>query len=466
MIVVIIPIMTKWRPDPGSLTRPAYRSLVQAIETAIQNGVLKPGDRLPTQRQMAFDLSLSVQTVSRAYDKLVEAGKIVGEVGRGTFVRAASDEISMPFVSRKAAGRLLDMSILKPVLDHAHEEAMQKTLRAMARSLPRAMMGGFRQDLRAGDSSSAVRRWLSLCGLDLEGMAVIPTNGSTSAMTVAMMTAAQPGDLIVSEDIGHHTLRPLARFLGIRLQGVTVDAGGICPEALERICAKEPVKAVYLIPNGANPLAFTMTESRRAAVIEVARRHDLLIIENQSWGPLQDAPPPPMAAMAPERVLYFTSLTKCLLPGLRVGYLVVPDHLGASAANRHMVTSWMATNMMTEIAGRWIEEGTAETLLNRQQLALRDRADFAANVFRGLDMRTSSNGLHLWLPCHDIYEEAELVKSIRESGVAVANGASFAIGPPDRHPGLRVSIGGQSFPEFARGIRMIDARLRNRGGAE
>ena len=167
MIVVIIQIMTKWRPDPGSLTRPAYRSLVQAIETAIQNGVLKPGDRLPTQRQMAFDLSLSVQTVSRAYDKLVEAGKIVGEVGRGTFVRAASDEISMPFVSRKAAGRLLDMSILKPVLDHAHEEAMQKTLRAMARSLPRAMMGGFRQDLRAGDSSSAVRRWLSLCGLDL-----------------------------------------------------------------------------------------------------------------------------------------------------------------------------------------------------------------------------------------------------------------------------------------------------------
>jgi len=417
---------------------------------------------MPTQRQMAFDLSLSVQTVSRAYDKLVEAGKIVGEVGRGTFVRAASDDISMPFVSRKAAGRLLDMSILKPVLDHAHEEAMQKTLRALARSLPRAVMGDFRQDLRTGDGSSSVRRWLSLCGLDLDGMAVIPTNGSTSAMTIAIMTAAQPGDLIVSEDIGHHTLRPLARFLGIRLQGVTVDAGGICPEALERVCAKEPVKAVYLIPNGANPLAFTMTESRRAAVIEVARRHDVLIIENQSWGPLQDAPPPPMAMMAPERVLYFTSLTKCLMPGLRVGYLVVPDHLSASAGNRHMATNWMATNLMTEIASHWIEDGTANTLLNRQQLALRDRADFAANVFRGLDMRTSPNGLHLWLPCSDIYEEAALVKSLHENGIAVASGASFAIGPPDRHPGLRLAIGGQSFPEFARGIRMIDANLRNR----
>ncbi|WP_244153576.1 PLP-dependent aminotransferase family protein [Sulfitobacter delicatus] len=452
--------MTKWRPDPATLTRPAYRSLVQAIETAIQNGVLKPGEQLPTQRQMAFDLSLSVQTVSRAYDKLTETGRIIGEVGRGTFVRAASDDISTPFVSRKAAGRLLDMSILKPVMDHAHEEAMQKTLRAMARSLPRVVMGGARNDVGTGGSSAA-RRWLALCGLDLTGMAVLPTNGSTSAMTVALMTATQPGDLIVSEEIGHHTLRPLARFLGLRLQGATVDDGGICPEALDHLCRREPVKAVYLIPNGANPLCFTMTQHRRAAVIEVARRHDLLIIENQAWGPLQDAPPPPIAALAPERVLYFTSLTKCLLSGLRVGYLVVPDHLSASAANRHMVTSWMATQLMTQIADRWIEDGTADALLTRQQLALRDRADFAANVFRGRDMRTSPNGLHIWLPCHDTQEETLQAQAIREVGVAVANGASFAIGPPDRHPGLRIAIGGQSFPEFARGIRMIDAALRH-----
>ena len=459
MIVVIITIMTKWRPDPDTLTRPAYRALVQAVETAIQNGVLKPGDRLPTQRQMAFDMRLSVQTVSRAYDKLIEAGRIVGEVGRGTFVRAGSDDISLPFVSRKTAGRLLDMSIVRPVTDHAHEEALQKTLRAMARSVPRSVLSGFRDDLTPGGSPAA-RQWLARCGLDLAGMAVMPTNGSTSAMTVALMTAAQPGDLIVSEDIGHHTLRPLARFLGLRLQGVPVDGEGLCPAALDALCAREPVRAVYVMPNGANPLAFTMSQGRRAAVIDVARRHDILVIENQSWGPLQDAPPPPLAAMDPDRVLFFTSLTKCLLPGLRIGYLVVPDHLGASAANRHMVTNWTASQLLSQIADSWIEDGTAETLLNRQQLALRDRSDFAANVLRGFDLRSSSNGLHFWLPCVDNQAEADHARALREAGVAVACGSSFAIGPPDRHPGLRVAIGGQSFPEFARGIRLIDAVLR------
>ncbi len=447
--------MTSWPPHPDSLTRPAYRSLVQAVEAAIQNGALKPGERLPTQRQLAFDLHLSVQTVSRAYDKLIEAGKIVGEVGRGTFVRAASDDVSLPFVSRKTAGHLLDMSILKPVLDHAHEEAMQRVLRAIARAVPTAVLGAFRPVDPGGTSSAASRRWLSLCGLDLDGAEVILTNGSTSAMTVALMTAAQPGDLIVSEDVGHHTLRPLARYLGLRLQGAVTNDGGICPDALEEICSREPVKALYLMPGGLNPLAFTMSERRRAKVVDIARRYDILIVENHAWGPLQDAPPPPLAALAPERVLFFTGLTKCLLPGLRVGYLVVPDHLGSAAANRHLVSNWIATNLMAEIATRWINDGTAEMLLHRQRLALGDRADFAASVLKGLDFHISPNGLQVWIRCRDVQEERRLVEETRRKGVAVAPGASFAIGPHDRNPGIRVALGGQTFPDFARGIRKI-----------
>lgn len=458
--------MTKWPPDPGTLKRPAYRSLIQVIETAIQNGTLQPGDRLPTQRRLAFDLNLSVQTVSRAYDKLIEAGKIVGEVGRGTFVRAAQEDVTMPFVPRGAARALLDMSILKPVIDHAHEDAFRSALRAIARACPRAVLEASRPDRQGASTTDAVRRWLGLCGLEGGDSAVITTNGSTSAMTVAMMTAAQPGDLVVSEEIGHHTLRPLARFLGLRLQGVTVDEGGICPRALEDVCRAEGVKALYLMPGGLNPLAFTMSERRRADVVDVARRYDLQIIENHAWGPLQDAPPPPIAALAPERTLFFTSLTKCLMPGLRVGYLVVPDHLGAAAGNRHLVTNWMATGLMTEIADRWLGDGTAEALLNRQRLALGDREAFARRVLEGLEVGTSANGLHAWLECRDAQEERALVEALRAEGVAVAPGASFAIGPHYRHTGIRIALGGLSFPDFARGLRVVGRVARELQGRE
>ncbi|MDR6265751.1 PLP-dependent aminotransferase family protein [Roseobacter sp. N2S] len=452
--------MTNWPPDPETITRPAYRSLIQAIEAAIQSNALKPGDQLPPHRKLAFDLNLSVQTVSRAYDKLTEAGKIVGEVGRGTFVRAASDDVSVPFVSRKTAGQVLDMSILKPVIDHAHEVAMQKVLRAMARSVSGTVLGGSRPDHLLDGEISAEQRWLGLCGLDVPHSNVIVTNGSTSAMTVALMTAAQSGDLIVAEDVGHHTLRSLAQFLGMRLRGVAVDQNGICPDTLEDLCQKDQVKVLYLMPSGTNPLGFTMSEQRRAKVVDIARRYDLLIVENHAWGPLLDGPPP-MASLAPERVLFFTSLTKCILPGLRVGYLVVPDHLALAAASRHLVTNWMATNLMTEIAIRWIEDGTAEMLLNRQRLALADRAEFARNLLKGLDYRLGPNGFHIWLYCRDAEEERKLVNSARQMGVAVAPGASFSIGPHDRHTGIRIALGGLSFPDFAQGLRVIDRLARS-----
>ncbi|GGA27004.1 MocR-like ectoine utilization transcription factor EhuR [Neptunicoccus cionae] len=446
--------MTNWLPDPETITRPAYRSLVQAIELAIQHGDLKPGDQLPPHRKLAFDLKLSVQTVSRAYDKLTEAGRVVGEVGRGTFVRGAQDDIPVPFVSRKTADRVLDMSLIKPVLDQTHDIAMEKVLRSMARSLPQAVLSGFRPDELQDEEPESARRWLKLCGVDTGSSGVVVTNGSTSAMSMALMTAAQAGDLILTEDVGHHTLRSLTRYLGMRLEGVHVDSEGICPDALERRCLQEPVKALYLMPGGTNPLGFVMSAQRRARIVDIARRFDILIVENHAWGPLLQGPPP-LAALAPERVLFFTSLTKSILPGLRVGYLVVPDHLARAAANRHLVMNWMATNLMTEIAYRWIMDGTAENLLERQRSALSDRANVVENLFRGLDYTMAPNGLHVWLNTDCIEQEQHLVDTARRMGVAVAAGASFSIGPHENHTGIRIALGGLSFPDFSQGIRII-----------
>ncbi len=157
----------------------------------------------------------------------------------------------MPFVTRKTARTLLDMSIVKPVIDHAHEEALQGVLRTMARSVPRSVLEAFRPNHGFGTEQEPLKRWLALCGLDLDEIVVIPTNGSTSAMTVAMMTAAQPGDLIVSEEIGHHTLRPLARFLGLRLQGARVDEGGDVPAGVRGYLSRtERARPLYHAERG------------------------------------------------------------------------------------------------------------------------------------------------------------------------------------------------------------------------
>jgi len=454
--------MTIWPPAPGSLQRPVYKSLVQVIEAAIDVGDLKPGEMLPTHRQLAFELGVSVQTVSRAYERLAAAGRIHGTVGRGTFVRSPGDDMRLPFVNHKAAGKLVDLSILKPVIGPEHKDAFRKTLREIARAAPDAVLGAFRAGTLHDQDRGAVAQWLSLCGVPTLPGSVVLTNGGTAAMTVALLSAAGAGDLVACEEIGHHTLRPLARYLGLRLKGLRTDGDGLLPDAFEAACREEPIKVLQLMPTGQSPLGFTMSLARREAILEIARRHDVLIVENHSSGPLDAAAPPPLFALAPDRVLFFTSLTKPVLPGLRIGFLAVPDHLGAGAANRHLVTNWMATSLTMELAVRWITDGTAETLAARQRATLADRGRHAAAVLAGLPHRISPSGLHAWLGCADTVEEDALVTAARDAGVAVARGAGFAIGPHGRHPGVRITLGGPDFPEYARGVRVLGALARAR----
>ncbi|MDP1363076.1 hypothetical protein Q6303_28175, partial [Klebsiella variicola] len=90
---------------------------------------------------------------------------------------------------------------------------------------------------------------------------------------------------------------------------------------------------------------------------------DIAIVESDILGPLVQDRPPPIAALAPERTLYFTSFTKTVVPGLRIGYLAAPDRYVAAVANRHLVSNWMATPMVAEIATHWVEDGTAMQLV-------------------------------------------------------------------------------------------------------
>ena len=453
--------MTIWPPKPGDLRRPAWRSLVEAAEAAIDAGALEPGDRLPTHRRLAADLGLGVQTVGRAYDELTRRGRVRGEIGRGTFVRAPFAEARTPFVAERSGGDVIDLSMLKPVPDPAQQAALQGALRAIADDMPGSAVASFRPSTVQDEAAAATRRWLALCGLDPDPGRVVLTGGSTPAMTVALMTAASPGGLVATEEVGHHTLKPLARYLGLRLAGVAVDGEGMRPDALDALCVREAVTAIYLMPTATNPLSFTMGRARREAVVAVARRHGLLIVENDAWGPLQSERPAPFAALAPELTFWFTSFTKCLMPGLRVGHLVVPERFEGAARNRHLVTAWTLTPLMSEIAARLVADGTAEALMLRQRAAFRERADRARRVLDGRAVRVAREGMHAWIPLPDAWAEEAFVAHARRHGLAVAPGSSFAIDEATRHRGIRLALGAEEAGAVARGLGIVARLLRS-----
>jgi DNA-binding transcriptional MocR family regulator len=454
LILSTVEIMTNWRPDPSQLRRPAYLSLAEQIARAIQEGTLASGARLPTHRRLADDLGLSVQTVSRAYDDLIRRGLISGEIGRGSFVQSRPREPEPPYLPERL-GEVIDLSILKPVCENMHLDKMRQAFGWLSENLPASSALSFRPNMVFPRHRAIATEWLALCGIQASALNVNLTNGATSGMTVALMSTAPPGSIVATEAISHHTLVPLSTYLGIHLEGLPIDDDGMIPEALDEACRTSPIRAVFLQPSVINPRATLMSARRREALAQVASRHDLAIIENDILGPLVADRPPPMAAIAPERTLYITSFTKITVPGLRIGYLVAPDRYVAAVANRHLVSNWMATPAIAEIATRWVADGTAMELVNWQRQALADRHAIAHEALSGLRYYSHPQSLHVWLPLSDAHSEEGFVSQARLRGVAIAPGTSFRTAGQGWAPAVRISLGSTSGDDLRAGLGIV-----------
>jgi DNA-binding transcriptional MocR family regulator len=198
-----------------------------------------------------------------------------------------------------------------------------------------------------------------------------------------------------------------------------------------------------------------MGAARRQAIVEIARAHDVWIIENDVWGPLDPDRVPPIATIAPERTFYVTGLTKCLLPGLRIGWLVTPEAMIVAARTRHLVSNWMATPLIADIATRWIADGTAVELLDWQRAQLARRKALAARRLLAVPHRISPAGMHVWLPLPDRWREEGFVALARTNGVGVAAGANFAVPRAVHARGVRICLGAGSEADIDTALRIL-----------
>lgn len=434
--------MSHWPLSREDMKRPVYRSLAQGIAAAIGAGALRPGDRLPTHRELAWSLGISVQTVSRAYEELIRADMISGEVGRGSFVRPGPKALDgMPWQSGVNKRKMIDLSLMSPVHLPEMDEAWSTSLQRIAARCPDTLVQGESPDQVSGRFTSCVAEWLTRCGLVTSGRRMTITNGVTPAMFTALSAVAKPGDIVAAEAFTSHLLRPAAQALHIGLRSVASDDRGMCPDALIETARKTPgtVKAVYLLPDGAGPDPRILDKARRNALAQAAEEAGLMILECDPLGPLEPRRPPPIAAIAPDRTFYFTGMSKCLSPGLRVGALIAPGSHLELTVNRHMAMSWMVTPLMAEIAADWIESGQADRLLEAQRTELQARNRPAARIL-GPRSRGNLYGLHRWLPLPDGVAEQDFVKTLLDRGIAVAPGERFAI--TDTPKAIRICLGG------------------------
>ncbi len=430
--------MTIWLPDLTNRSGPRYRAIADSIAEAVSQGDLAPGEKLPPQRELAWRLEVTVGTVSRGYMLAEQRGLVSGEVGRGTFVRAPDAGGAAPLLPPAPDG-VLDLSINMSV-GRANADALARTLAVLAaepdvESFLRYMPAAGHPEHRA-----AAARWMARVGLEVAPERIVLSHGAQQGLSACLDVLAAPGDTVLTEALSFPLLIDPARLRDIELSGVALDDEGMIPEALDEAAAKSGARLVVIVPTVQNPTASVMGEERRRAVAEVAKRRDLVIVEDDVYGYLLPGRPPPIAAFAPERTVYLTSASKCLAPGLRVGWIVAPERLVARFIEALYAGSVAQPALTHEIVRRWIEDGTAEALAEQLGDEAAARQKLAAEHLAGLTLSGSKSSLHVMVELPRPWRRDEFVGAALDRGIRIASLSAFALDPESAPEAVRLSL--------------------------
>ena len=229
---------------------------------------------------------------------------------------------------------------------------------------------------------------------------VLICSGAQGALLTVTAALAAPGETVCVEALTYPGFLPLAAHLRLNLVGVPIDNEGLLPDAFDAACVEHKPKALYCTPTLHNPTTATLSLERRKALLSIARRHHVPIIEDDAYGALPKIPYRPLASLAPELVYHVASLSKCLAPALRIAYLVAPDLRTATRlAGGIRATAAMVSPLAASIATRWIEDGTAGSRSQgnrerRQRRVSRSRSKFCLSDKVIADPKGSTPGFN------------------------------------------------------------------------
>ncbi len=452
--------MTMWVPQLEGRQGARYVAIAEALADDVASGSLRPGAQLPTHRELAEHLGVTVGTVSRAYTEAARRGLISGEVGRGTFVRARPIPVD-PRASSSEPGLINLGQNHPPHLDsEPHRLALEKTLVALARqedlasTLDYPADGGNPVDREAGAS------WIQRSGLAARPEEVLVCSGSQHGIMTVLATILKPGELLLTDELTYPGLKAVAGLLHLRLQGVAFDKDGMRPEAFEEACRGSSACAVYLVPTIHNPTASVMPETRRREIARIARGHGVAIVEDDIHALLPERRPPPVAAFAPEVSYYLTSTSKTLAPGLRIAFVLAPPGMFGRLAASLRATTWAAPPLMAALVSAWIRDGTADTLVADRRREAEARQARARALLGDARYDAHPSGYFLWLHLPEPWRSDSFTTELRARGVAVTPAEAFVVGRGTVPHAVRLCLGAaRGRAELDRGLSTVAETL-------
>ena len=457
---------TNWAPELNTNSRSKYKALAEAIREGIVSGQLAAGTKLPPVRELAYRIGVTPGTVARAYGVMTDEGRLVAEVGRGTFVagrdRAAPvqdvplintvDETIADFRSSRVPdvgqGRVIDAAMMQIAASHRRRHINYPTAET---------------DLEARE---ALIDWLSPVDVGpLDADHIVLANGAQNACIMALLSVLSgPAPVILTEDLAYPGVRHAARLLRAKVVGVAMDDDGIIPEALAAAYRTHGGQVLVTSPSVHSPTTIQTSLERKQEIAKLARALNIIIIDDDCHATAKTEVPS-YRAILPEQTYYISSLTKSVSGALRFGFAVAPQGQGAALRQVAQSAHYGVSQPITDICTQLITSGDAAKIRDDVAEAIAQRVRVAVNVLGSWDIKWREDAPFIYLMLPSGWRASSFMAACEARGILVKPADEFAL-PTDRAPNaVRLAIGTcVSDKRFRTAIEEINVMLSNPAG--
>ena len=450
---------------------PAFLRIAQAVMRDVRRGRLKPGQKLPGSRTWAKHLGFHRNTVLAALTELEAQGWVTTVQAQGTFVSTTLPEE----LADRARRGLAPLGVTLPLSEgflHARPFSLQKGVLHLSAGTPdprlvpvelisrtwgRVVRRGGHHLLEYGEPgghaglrTQLARHLSDVRGVPASAEQVVVTRGSQMALDLLARAVLQPGDSVAVEALGYRPAWEALQLAGAKLVPIPVDEGGLDVDALERAMKRKALRAIYVTPHHQYPTTVTLSAARRLALLRLARRHGVLIIEDDYDHEFhfEGRPVLPLASADDGGVVaYIGTLSKVLAPGLRLGFVVAPSALAERLVRLRAVMDRQGDHPMEATVAELLEEGELQRHMRKMRTVYLRRRDhlvkrLTLELANTVSFEVPAGGISLWAnTAYGVEVEKWLAKAARLGAVA--------------HPGARYTFNGSE----PGALRLVFARF-------
>ncbi len=434
-----------WKPILQRNKKALYLALAEELENDIHAGRLRPGTKLPPQRELADFLDINVSTVTRAFRLCANKGLLSSAVGSGTFVSYDVNTSTLILPETSTDVSLIELGSMMPETLPQKEagDLLQKMLSETEQQ--QLFQYCYKETNRYKAAAAELLKQVNLPVSHPEQL--LFASGGQNAISAIFCALFRPGDRIGIDPLIYPGVKGSAKLFGIQLIPLKQENGEISEEGLTAAYKNEGIKGIYVMPDLHNPTNHTMSLSCREMLAKKAQEYDLLILEDGINSLLLEHPSTPIATFAPEHTIYMLSLSKTILPALRLAYLHVPMRCLAPLENALYHLNLSLSSLLLELATRLILSGKLAELFAARHKGILARNHILDRILKDYTVLGDENCLSRWLLLPEGVTGLAFEKLARQHGVSVYGSERFAVGKEAPIAAARLAVCAPESPE-------------------